>query len=184
MVTILLITQDNYWLTRYVIQNLLKNSTEVEKQLFIIDNNSSDKRIKEYGKSVAQLHIQQNETLPNSLCYNELLKAEAITDYYCVFPNSIMVNDFWLSDMVREIEYVDKAGISAIHTHGEKGFLNPYLTNDDSMYHVWCTPDGDLTGVFLFPPIIISGVGGFDKSLSGYGLEQRQFSLRVKRDGR
>lgn len=183
MVTICIITHDNYWLSRYSIQNLIAKANGMEYELFICDNGSSDSRVIEYGKEVANHYIEMDSIMSHSYCYNEMMK-QIQTPFICIFPVGIMVNNSWLSDLLDAFDNIEETGIAAIHAYGEKGHLNPLLTHRDEMRHVWSTLEGDLSGVLLFNQPIIKGIGGFDKGLTEETLAQRQFAFRVQRAGR
>ncbi len=183
MVTVCVITHDNYWLSRYSIENMITKANGINIELLIVDNGSTDEKIIDYGREVADQHIELSAIRSNSHCYNEMLKTVK-TDWICIFPIGMMVNHYWLTDLFREIELIDNAGIAAINAYGDRGILNPLLTINETMEHVRCTFEGDLSGVFLFHRTIVKGIGGFDETIMGEGLEQRQFALRVKRAGK
>lgn len=183
MVTVCVVTNDNYWLSRYSIENLLSKSRDVEMELFIYDNGSSDKRIIEYAQSVADKFYSHNSITSNSFCYNEMMK-DIGTEWICVFPVGIMVNEFWLSDLVTAMETVHKSGVGAIHAYGDRGNMNPLLTHQDSMKHIWSTLDGGISGILLFNLSVVRGIGGFDKNIKLESLAQKQFCWRVKHAGR
>jgi hypothetical protein len=183
MVTICLITHDNYWLSRYSIENLLQKAEIADMELFIVDNGSTDQRIIDYGKKVATYHIEQETISSNAFCYNEMFK-KIESEWICIFPVGVMVNENWLFDLMAAAEQVENAGVAAIHAYGRKGSLHPLLTNSDEMRHVWSTIEGDISGVLLFNKSIIKGIGGFDLGLSKDSLAQRQFAFRVQRAGR
>ncbi len=183
MITICLITNNNYMLSRLCIENLIRSCVGISYKLFIIDNNSSDKRIIDFGKEVSDYHLELKESKNDSYCYNQLMKI-IDTEYICLFPNCTLVNNNWLSDLKTEFDYIERSGIATIYTFGDKGNLSPLLSNNDKMEYVYTTFLGETNGIQFFNKEIIKGIGGLDISQKLEEFSLRQFSFRCNRAGR
>lgn len=178
--TICLITKDNYMLTRLSIENLLKHCGDIKHKLFIIDNNSSDKRIINFGKYISDFHMENKVTSTNSYCYNQLLERVS-SDFICIFPSGTLVNENWLKDLRSKHQNITDSGIVTISNFGDKGSLTNLIDNQDKMKFVYSNVNGETHGVIFFNYSLIEAIGGFDIKKENEELAQRQLSFRCNR---
>tara|TARA_R110000868_G_scaffold181220_8_gene422096 strand:- start:4103 stop:4675 length:573 start_codon:yes stop_codon:yes gene_type:complete len=152
MVSVFLICNNDYWLSIYAIENLLKNSGGVELELLVIVN-GEDKRIIQYLSTIIDskkylnlitVGIVENE---DSL---EKLFLEAKGEYICLFNPYTIVNQHWLMDLVYYNYNIQNSGISAIYYGLNNNKFKPLISHNDEFINVWQTNDNIVSGVFLF----------------------------------
>ena len=188
MVSVCLLTIDRYWITRYTIELLLKNSGGVELELLVLDNGSKDKRIidfiqglvdsKKYPNLITVGLIEEKVNIGVAKGFNKLFK-EAKGDYICMVGNDILVDPNWVLDLVYYNSMVQKSGLSCIYCLLDKGEYKPLLTYDDTFLNVWQNKNNLVYGVTLFKRELLKEVGFFDERLGLYGCEDSQFAWRL-----
>lgn len=163
MVSICLLVKDNYWLTRYSIENMLKNSNGVEVELLVLDNGSQDKRIIGFLESLIESKIYSNLMTvgvieePSDIGregYKKLFN-EIKGDYLCCFDDNILVNENWLVDLVYYHYNVQGCGYASIFSNGDKGMFTAILSTGDEFINVWQNKQNEVNGVVLFKPEMI-----------------------------
>jgi len=180
MTTICLITNNNYMLTRLSIENLVRHCGGMNYKLFIIDNNSKDKRVIDFGKSISDFHMEHKVTSSDAYCYNQLIQRVS-SDFICIFPSGTLVNKNWLRDLRDKHQNIENTGIVTISNFGDKGSLTSIIDINDRMKLVYSKLSGETHGVMFFNYRIIDGIGGFDIKQKNEELAQRQFSFRCNR---
>lgn len=149
MVSIFLEINCSYWLCVYIIQNLLKNSSGAEIELFIVLN-TKDEKTKEYLSKIIESKKYSNLI---SLYFTEnnnvnLLK-EAKGDYICIYKDNIIVNDNWLVDLLYYNYNIIDSGIVSIYNNNNKGKFTPMLSINDTFINVWKKNDNLIDGIVL-----------------------------------
>jgi GT2 family glycosyltransferase len=188
MVSVCLLTIDRYWITRYTIENLLKNSGGVELELLVLDNGSTDKRIipyiqqlietKKYSNLITVGIIEEEVNIGVAKGFNKLFK-EAKGNYICTVGNDILVDVNWVLDLVYYNSMVQKSGLTSIYCLLDKGKYRPLLTNDDGFLNVWQNDNNLVYGVTLFNKELLNVAGYFDERLGFYGCEDSQYAWRL-----
>jgi hypothetical protein len=147
MISICYIAKD-YWLSKCIIQTLLRNSGGVEIELLVI---VEDKRLSNYLSSLIEskkyLNLISVKFTEEKEDYNKLIQ-EAKGNYICLFESNTMVNEFWIMDLVYYNSNVQDSGLTAIHKN-KKGKFIPLLSQDDSFINVWQN-ENEVDGVCLF----------------------------------
>lgn len=152
MVSICLICNNDYWLTMYAIQNLLKNSEGVEIELLVIVN-GEDKRIIEYLSKIIESKLYLNLLSLGFVEDKEDLKelfTEAKGEYICLFQPYILVNQNWLIDLVYHNYNIQSSGLTAIYYGINSNKFKPLLTSNDDFINVWQPRENIVQGVVLF----------------------------------
>lgn len=188
MVSICLLTIDRYWITRYTVETLLKNSGEIDIELLVLDNNSTDRRTiqfiegliasKKYDNLIRVITEHEAENIGVAKGFNKLFR-QASGEYICTVGNDILLNPGWLYDLVYHNNIIEKSGLTAIHCVLQTGRFGPLLTKNDDLINVWKRDDNMVYGTMLFKKELLNEVGGFDETLSKYGCEDSQFAFRV-----
>ena len=188
-VAICISVKDNFWATRYVIENAMSkvNKEGIKADLFIFSNGNNDQRISDYfTNSDSVLYYFANEdTCKMTTSYNDLFKAvqEKGHEYICILPSDTLVNESWLDDLIYFSDSITDSGIVGIRKGGENVHLSPLL-NHDHLINVWVAEGNFVSGVCLFKTELLELVGGFDDSLKAGGFESDQFCFRVSSSGK
>ncbi len=178
MVSLLLLTHDRYEMTRYCLERLLSKIGDIEYELLVLDNNSTDQRMCSYLPEKVH-YIANHSNIGIAAGYNKLLSI-AKGDYICFLSNDILLlGDNWLFDLIHYNQEINKSGLTSIHCEGEKGVYMPLLNNNDSFTHVWKNKTGITSGVSLISRQALESVGLFDETLGIYGREREQFARRL-----
>lgn len=180
MVSICYIVKSDYWITKLVVDNLIKRSLGCEIELLFC-NTTKDKRIKSYlenliknkeYKNLISVIIDEKQDMGLYL-YLDLFKV-AKGDYICVHPEQIFVENGYLVDLCYSNYNIEKSGLTAIKNSIKELELVPLLmtTNDDFQY-VWKNKNNYIDGVYIFKKSILSIVNDIYKfnselTLQGY----------------
>ena len=186
---ICLITNNNYYQTRYCIENFTAK-TSLKFRLHILDNNSSDEELLKYLESITKdikkgYLYRQNQELSLSDCYNLLFTT--CQDNICIlFPVNCIVDNYWLEDLISSLNSVDKAGCVCIKPIENKIDFTPVLTDtfieENILENVIQTTE-HINSVIAVKSEIVSQVGKIDSDLNATGFELSEFALRVKVNG-
>lgn len=188
-IALCLIVNNDFLQSKYCLENLLAKTT-VKPKLYILDNGSEDDRVREYFEKYCAenggVYQYFNLPLPLTSCYNATLKAIS-EKYVCIVPTNLLVNKYWLEDLIHSNMFVENAGITSIRNGEEKIFLMPFLhksyTAEDCMENVWFNENNAVEGLMFFDKKILDKVGMFDENLSAPGYEQAEFCFRVSANG-
>ena len=146
MVSVCYLSQD-YYLSRYIIENMLKNSGGVELELLV---SVKDKRLSDFLSELIKSKKYSNlmfvKFTENQNGYQELIK-EAKGKYICLYDDQALVNQNWLMDLVYYNSNIQNSGLSFIHS-GIKGKFIPLLSVEDDFINIWEIKEP--TGVCLF----------------------------------
>ena len=152
MVSVCLMCNNDYWLTMYAIQNLLKNSEGVEIELLVIVN-GEDKRITQYLSQIIESKKYLNLITVGVVEDKEDLKElfdEAKGEYICLFKPYIIVNQFWLMDLVYNNYNIQSSGLTAIYYGINSNKFKPLLAVNDDFINVWQPKENIVSGIVLF----------------------------------
>ncbi len=208
-VSLLLLTHDRYFMTKYCLENMLNKIGDSDYELLILDNGSKDERVLNYVlglkveekakimESSDKLSPEAKELLLNSIeDYTKIkiftneenkgiaagfntLLRNATGEYICFLLNDVLVSDGWLKDLVFYNNQIDKSGLTSIHCEGPKGFFTSLLGHDDSPVDIWKCKNGQTTGISLIDREALKAVGAFDETLGLYGKEREQYGERL-----
>lgn len=182
-VSICMLTLDRFIMTKYAFERMVSFIDDsIEIELLVLDNGSKDKRIVEYFKPIADVHIEEPINIGVAKGLNKLLR-QCTGEYICIVSNDICLSENWLFDLIYYNDIVLNTGFSSIYRDGIKGYFTPRLTKHDTMVNIWET-DGNNESVKLFKKEILDTIGGFDENLSYYGHETNQFALRLSMVGK
>jgi GT2 family glycosyltransferase len=176
-ISLCLLTIDRYQMTKFCLDDLLAKTGIDNKniELLILDNGSKDKRIIEYGKSVANIHISEQTNIGVSAGFNKLFRV-ATGDFIVTIGNDITLTQNWLKDLIYYNGKIKNSGVSAIYCLLDKGLYNKNLD-------VFMPNNGLVYGVALWNRNLLNKIGGFDESLKGYGCEDSQYCFRANKTG-
>jgi GT2 family glycosyltransferase len=187
MISVCLLTIDRYWTTKYVIETFLSN-TELEIELLVLDNGSSDMRTiefvenliasKKFNNLIKAGTIREVKNIGVAQGLNKLIK-ESSGEYICIVGNDILLNKNWLNDLLYYNKTIKDSGITAIHSIKSKGKFSPLLDITDEFINVWKTEDSAVYGTLFFNKSLLDIVGIFDDRLSKYGLWDSQYCWRL-----
>lgn len=186
---ICLITNNNYYQTRYCIENFTAK-TSLKFRLHILDNNSSDSELIKYLESITKdiqkgFLYRQNQQLSLSECYN-LLFTTCQESVCILFPVNCIVDNYWLEDLVSSINSVEKPGCICIKPLANKIEFSPVLTNNfigESIIENFIQTPEQINSVIAVKSEVITQVGKIDSDLNATGFELSEFALRVKVNG-
>jgi GT2 family glycosyltransferase len=187
MISVCLLTIDRYWTTRYVIETLLSN-TELEIELLVLDNGSSDIRTiefienliasKKFNNLIKAGTIREVKNIGVAQGLNKLIK-ESSGEYICIVGNDILLNKNWLNDLLYYNKTIKDSGITAIHCVKNRGKFSPLLDINDEFVNIWKTEDSSVYGTWFFNKSLLEVVGIFDDRLSKFGLWDSQYCWRL-----
>ena len=182
-VSICLLTMDRYYMTKYAFERMMSFVDDgIEIELLVLDNGSSDERVIDYFKKIADVHIAEPVNIGVAKGLNTLLR-KCTGEYICIPSNDICVGEDWLSDLIYHSDVIMNAGVCMIYRDGIKGYFQPLLSKYDTMINIWDNKDNN-EGVKLFKSRLLDTIGGFDESISYYGHETNQFAQRLQAIGR
>jgi hypothetical protein len=148
MISVCFIAKD-YWLSRYVIENLLKQSAGVELELLVVVQN---KRLSDFLSSLIEskqyINLISVKFTEEKDGYDKLIK-EAKFEYICLFHGYTFVNLHWIMDLAYYNANIQNTGLTAIYSD-KKGKFTPLLSQDDNFINVWQNEKNDVDGVCLF----------------------------------
>lgn len=179
-VSILMLTLDRYVMTKYVLEQALREVGQgITYELLMLDNGSKDQRVIKLIEEMATDKVFYGENRGISQGYNHLLK-RAYGEYICFMPNDILpLSENWLADLISSNDDIEKSGLTSIHCEGEKGFYSPLLNTQDTFSSTW-NPKGNITsGLSLINRHALEDVGAFDETLGIYGREREQYAYRL-----
>lgn len=189
-IAVCLIVNDNYYKTRYVIENLFAK-TSANIKLYIFNNASEDKRIVDYCNALIQIkdgvYKEVEQKVSVSKAYNILLQ-NLYQKYVVFFPVNYIVSDNWLEDLLVSVKTVENAGCVGIRSNNEKVHLCP-LTHknitqpEDDLYNVWVTENNLVEGLLIFDSEKIEVVGHLDENNENNGYELFEYSFRFTSQG-
>ena len=152
MVSVFLICNNDYLITRYSIENLIKNSDGVELELLVIVN-GQDKRITEYLSKIIDSKKYSNlitvGVVEDKLDLKELFN-EAKGEYICLFKPDIIVNKNWLMDLVYYNYNIQNTGLASIYYGINSNKFKPLLSFNDDFINVWEPKENLVQGITLF----------------------------------
>lgn len=180
MVSLCYIVKSDYWITKLVIDNLIKRSRGVEIELLIC-NTTKDDRIKNYLENIIKnkeysnlisVVIDEKQDMGLYL-YLDLFK-HCKGEYICVHPERVFVESNYMIDLCYSNYNIEKSGLTAIKSNIKDLELVPLLmnTNDDFQY-VWKNKNNYVDGVYLFKKSLLSVVNDiykFNSELSSQGF--------------
>ena len=187
---ICLITNNNYFETRYCIENLM-SKTSLPFRLHIVDNNSSDVRLTNYLNKITKdiskgFLYKQNKQISLSEC-NNLLLTTAGENNCVLFPINCIVDNNWLEDLSTSLQMIKNVGCACLRPTNAKIEFSPVLkeslyAGEDVLENVMQTNE-KVSTVLAFKPEILKVAGVFDVNLNAHGFELSEFCLRVRVNG-
>jgi len=187
---ICLITYNNYYETRYCIENLIAK-TSLPFRLHIVDNNSSDARLTKFLQKITKdiskgFLYKQDKQISLAECYN-LLLTTAGNNNCVLFPVNCIVYYNWLEDLNTSLEMIKDCGCACIRPTNTKIEFSAVLKHslfdgEDIIENVLHTNE-KVSTVIAFKPDILKAAGVFDVNLNANGFELSEFCLRVRVNG-
>jgi hypothetical protein len=177
-ISVCVVAKGNSELVKFAINNALEKTFLFANYYF-----NSDAENFNFCKSIADRTegsvIQTNDSI--SQCYNELLLNDA--DYFVILPINVLVNDFWLEDLVITYQNVEKCGVLSIPTGFEKLETTTILHktiqgSEDKLKIVYKEENNFIDGILFFHKLIIEKVGKFDPNCQ-QAFFKNDFSWRV-----
>lgn len=189
-IAICLVTHNNYWITRYAIENLL-SKTRCKTRLYIVDNGSDDSKIIDYCKSICDTTGGYFRQLPEKVSYSVAINnmIRIVYQKYCVlFPINSLVHKDWLEDLYHYHQIIDNPGCLAIRNGFEKLIFMPILHKcdslpEDELRNILISENNVVEGLFMFEREKLTEIGFFDENLKHKGYEQSDFCFRFSATG-
>ncbi len=184
-VSILLLTHDRYFMTKYCLLAALSKAGYSDFELLILDNGSNDQRTAKMCSDTDFPAVQSGiiECLDTNIGiaagFNQLLR-KAKGDYIVFLTNDILLGENWLADMIHYSNEIEHSGLVTIHCEGDKGAFGPLLNTISEFTSVWSPANNITSGVSLISRIALEAVGAFDETLGIYGREREQYAHRLK----
>lgn len=144
-------------------------------QIIIIDNNSTEFDIIEFGAHYADIHIANSVNLGVAKAQNMGL-VRALGEHVCLLGNDIEMPQFWLSRAM-QVAAAPEAGLIGVDC------LAKADDNTTCVNGVDCA-GGDVFGTVVFHrERILSSVGYLCNAYGVYGLEDSDYSYRIQQAG-
>jgi GT2 family glycosyltransferase len=166
---------DRDYISKYVLDRIIPNCgvKREDLEILVLDNGSKEKKVIEYGKSIADTHIQEEQNIGVAKGYNKLLRL-AQGDFICLPNTDILMSNNWLSDLIRWNKKIENSGVVGIHCEGEEGY--PLHVDGELIYK---RNNNTVDGVCLFKKKLLDSIGGFDETYGRYGMEDADFAVRA-----
>ena len=132
----------NFWTTKSIIDNLLKNAQSSELELLIRDK-TKDERITEYFSGLSKQHENVLAVLVDDEdddCEFERLFKEATGEYILIYPTDevVFIENDYITELIYHICNIEKSGVLSIKSSTNGLNLVPLLMNlNDGFKHVW-----------------------------------------------
>ena len=196
LVSILIITYNQYSFTKKCMESILSHTT-INKEIIIIDNASSDKTPAEIKKNYPQVKIYSNaENAGFPKAVNQGIK-ESNGKYILLLNNDTVTTKGWLERMLEVAESDDKIGIVGPISNAVSGVqLDKDAKYPDikSMHEYARTVKNKNSGkIEEFPRVaflctlikkeVIEKIGGLDERFSPGNYEDDDFCLRAQLAG-
>lgn len=193
-ISINIVVTDNYWESRYCIENLLSKTT-LKPKIYIIDNGSKDDRVEKWSIEFCKEHKgyfkRLTETVSLEKEYNAFLKAmtllPSLEDYICLLPCNLLVHQNWLESLYSSYTSCEDTGIVSIRTGEEKIALAPILhkavKGEDYLDNVWLSDNNSVEGLLFFKSDLLNKIGYFDENLNAIGFNVADFCFRASATG-
>jgi len=199
---VILISNGQYYQTRYSIETLLNNTNCPIVFYFIIISNKVDSRLEKYINHLSEENyivfeyiIYEESKAILSEIYNDALiqiNSSEIFNYTCIFPFNILVDEHWLEDLIFCYENYNQdliekktPGILSIKTDFDKDLelSTIWLSSKDDYeggaYQVWFRKNNFVSGIMFFK--IIDDIKF--KNIGAVGFEEEQFSFEYSING-
>jgi hypothetical protein len=190
-IAVCVVVNDMYFESRYAVENLI-NKTKLKFKLYVLDNASSDQRIKEFYSKFCEKKKWSYQLTESKLNYsqatNTLLKS-VTEDYIALVPINCLVHTNWLEDLLSNIKIVDSPGLISIKHSTDKLFLVPVLHHspksyEDKLENVYVSETNAVEGLLFFNRnVCLQKVGFFNEKFENTGYEQIEFSYRFSKQG-
>tara|TARA_R110000868_G_scaffold135181_1_gene347489 strand:+ start:271 stop:999 length:729 start_codon:yes stop_codon:yes gene_type:complete len=183
-VAIFMVTNDNFFETRYCIENLIQK-TNVAFRLYILNFNTTDKEFISFLNHLPETvncfvtHLTKT-TMGET--YNKML--DMVYQKYIVFmPYNALVNDNWIVDLIHSYNCIENSGCISIKSSTENLYLTSVLfkTIDkpkDEMRTVYANQTNTLKDFLFFGKDRLLKVGKISYVNDLNGLELSEFSFR------
>jgi hypothetical protein len=161
-IAICIVSKGNLEMLKFCVENSLQKTSIYANYFFNCDDVTLD-----YCNSIAKKTegsvIKYDDSLAKS--YNQLLLNDA--DYYVIFPINIIVNNFWLEDLINTYESVENCGVLSIKNSFEKLETTTILhktisSSEDILKIVYKQENNFIDGILFFHKSILENVGKFD----------------------
>jgi hypothetical protein len=159
---ICIVSRGNLEMLKFSVENSLEKTSIYANYFF-----NSDEETFDYCKSIADktegLAIKDNSSLPIS--YNKLLSNDA--DYFVILPINVIVNNFWLEDLINTYKSVDNCGVLSIMNGFEKLETTTILhetisSSEDVLKIVYKEENNFIDGILFFHKSLLKNIGNFD----------------------
>jgi len=184
-VAIFMITNNNFFDTKFCIENLIEN-TNVPYRLYILNLNTTDTDFISYLDSLPLkvncfvTHIKKDISLAS--IYNKMLDM-VYQKYVVIMPCNVLVNCNWLIDLIHSYNCIENSGCISIKSSTENLYLTSILfsstTNlEDEMKTVYVNRTNIISNFLFFAMDRVAKVGRFTEINNIQGLELSEFSFR------
>ena len=163
MVSVCYIVKSDYWITKLVIENLIRRASGCEIELLVC-NTTKDERTKDYLNNLIKneeftnlMTVLIDEKEDCGLYLYVDLFANAKGDYICVHPERIFVENNYIVDLCYANYNIEKSGLTAIKNDVKDLELVPLLmSTKDEFQYVWKSKKNQVNGVYVFKKSILS----------------------------
>lgn len=182
-ISLMALTIDRIDTTKLVLTENLKRAQhpELEIELLIADNGSSDRRIVQFLKSLKPAYLRLNSR--NEGCahaYNQLF-LRASGQFLVTMSNDLLMPANWLWDMFDLYRKIPNAGVvGADWGHGSL----PPISTKLGVSARWASPElNRVFGVWFFSRRVIEEIGFGHEGYGPYGLEDSDMMERMNLAG-
>lgn len=171
--SVLTVTMDRYDLLHYAVEAMDKAGVPV--RWLVWDNGSADARVAECVKANLPEYFRENkENIGYAKAVNQLI-LRTKTRYMCILDPDIEMPGGWGRELIRANKAIPDSGITGVHCIEKLHPAQP--VNGISV----CL--GDVFGAKFFSRDVVDKVGYLCEDYGLYGLEDRDYLVRVKMAG-
>ena len=183
-VGIFMVTNDNFFETKYCIENLIQK-TKSPFRLYILNFNTSDKEFISFLNHlplIANCFITHLTRTTMAQAYNKMLDM-AYQKYIVFMPYNALVNDNWIIDLIHSYNCIENSGCISIKYTTENLYLTSVLfstmaSSKDQMRTVYANKTNTIKDFIFFGKDRLSKVGKISNVDDLNGLELSEFSFR------
>lgn len=178
-IAVCVVAKGNSDLVKFTINNAFEKTFLHANYFFSCDAENFDFCKSFADKTEGCVLIQTTDSVAEY--YNELLLNDS--DYFVILPINVLVNEFWLEDLVITYEKVANSGVISIPTGFEKLETTTILHkttqgSEDVLKIVYKEENNFINGILFFHKSIIDKVGKFDPNCE-QAFFKNDFSWRV-----
>jgi len=188
----MILTSDNFYQTRYVIENLIKN-TNITGSIYVAligRNDDDDYRMISYLESNPEIKggILISYENKNLASLKNKLISKVTEKYVCFVPADVLVNLYWAESLIEAYENFIDVGVIGIRKDTDIVFFKPLLrhhaTQDDYLESILSNDTKSVEGLIFFEKESVSKIGLYDDTLNAPAYADMQLCYLLNNHGK